>query len=574
MKTPIIGLAFCLCLSSTFAQITTFGGVIISAGGTNATNMTISKITKDNSGNLYYVGYFKLSGSNTPNYTYFAKYDASNTLLWANEIGNGTSSFSNNLQGLSIAVDANENVYITGSFSGTQDFDPSSNTNNLSASGIADIFIAKYNSLGALVFVNKLGSNSNVIGAGIPAIEVGKDIKIDALGNVYIIGEFFSTTDFDPSIVSIKNLVSNGNSDIFFAKYDTDGNYIFAKNIGGASADVASSLSLDANNNLYLTGYFQGINIDFDPNINVNNITSSGGYDVFFAKYDASGNYLLAKSIGGTNNDSGISIASDLNENIYLTGIFKGTADFDPSNVVFNLISGGENDIFFAKYDATGNIVFAKSIGNTTVNNTINEQSYAIALDANNNIYLIGTFSGVNTDFDPNTTIQLLTSNRFYDIFFAKYDNLGNYIFAYNLGSVENLCSCHDIGRAILVDSNNKIYVAGTFETFQNYIDFDVTSGIYIVGGTANAASFISIYGQSVNLPCSNSLILINPTDNYMSVSLTKEVNSISGTISATNIISGSANITYKAGKSILLDVGFRADTGTVFKTEFGGCNN
>ncbi|HRF19893.1 MAG TPA: SBBP repeat-containing protein, partial [Chitinophagaceae bacterium] len=108
----------------------------------------------------------------------------------------------------------------------------------------------------------------------------------------------------------------------------------------------------------YIIGEFRA-SADFDPGAGTVNLTSAGGSDIFFAKYDASGNYVYAKRLGGTAEDVGFGIAVDGSGNVYVTGYFIGTGDFDPGAGTANLISSGIQDIFFAKYDASGNYVYA-----------------------------------------------------------------------------------------------------------------------------------------------------------------------------------------------------------------------
>ncbi|MBW8050176.1 MAG: T9SS type A sorting domain-containing protein [Cytophagales bacterium] len=175
---------------------------------------------------------------------------------------------------------------------------------------------------------------------------------MDASGNAYITGDFYGTADFDPG-AGVQNLTSVGVRDIFFAKYDANGNYLWAKSIGGTSADFGNSIATNASGNAYITGFFYGT-ADFDPGAGVQNLTPVGINDIFFAKYDANGNYLWAKSIGSTSNDAGYSIATDAFGNAYITGFFVATADFDPGAGVQNLTPVGGSDIFFAKYQDSG----------------------------------------------------------------------------------------------------------------------------------------------------------------------------------------------------------------------------
>ncbi|MBI2967709.1 MAG: SBBP repeat-containing protein [Bacteroidetes bacterium] len=185
-------------------------------------------------------------------------------------------------------------------------------------------------------------------------------------------------------------------------------NYQWTKSIGSTGYDFGSSVAIDAGGNAFITGYFSGT-ADFDPSAGTANLTSVGGYDIFFAKYDSNGNYLWAKSIGSSGNDKGKGIAVDGSGNTYITGYFTGTADFDPSAGTANLTSVGFYDIFFAKYDSNGNYLWAKSIGSS-----VTDYGYSIAIDAGGNACITGSFTGT-ADFDPSAGTANLTPVGIYD---------------------------------------------------------------------------------------------------------------------------------------------------------------
>ena len=292
---------------------------------------------------LLFIGLFIAVTANAQNYE------------WANSIG-GTGSE----RGYSIATDTSGNVYVTGYFQDTADFDPSANTVNLASNGGLDIFIAKYDAAGNYLWAFNIG------GTG---WDYGYSIDIDPTGSedVYVTGWFSDTADFDPS-VNIANLTSNGSEDIFIAKYNANGNYLWAFNIGGTGWDKGYDITIDpvGSGNLYVTGCFWDTT-DFDPSANTANLTSNGGYDVFIAKYDANGNYIWAFNVGGPGTDEGLDIAIDPagNGDVYVTGPFGYTTDFDPSVNTANLTSNGSYDIFIAKYDSNGNYIWAFNVGAT-----------------------------------------------------------------------------------------------------------------------------------------------------------------------------------------------------------------
>ena len=122
----------------------------------------------------------------------------------------------------------------------------------------------------------------------------------------------------------------------------------WAKQMGGTSDDYGRSIAIDASGNVYSTGSFQGTT-DFDPGAGVFNLTSAGVEDIYIQKLDANGNFIWAKQMGGSGGDFGLSIDIDGSGNVYSTGKFEGTVDFDPGAGVFNFTSAGSSDIYTQK---------------------------------------------------------------------------------------------------------------------------------------------------------------------------------------------------------------------------------
>jgi len=258
----------------------------------------------------------------------------------------------------------------------------------------------------------------------------GKAITTDTSGNVYTVGDFYSTTDFDPG-AGIANLTSARGGDIFISKLDSDGNYVWAKRIGGVELDSSTSIILDSSNNIYVTGYFDDT-VDFDPGAGTTNLTSNGNGDIFILKLDSSGNYVWVKKIGEVLVERANSLSIDSSGNMYLTGHFQtfplGTVDFDPGAGTTNLTSAGNGDIFILKLDSSGNYVWVKSIGGISY-----EAGISVKTDSLGNVYTTGQFYGT-TDFDPGAGTANLTSVGSADIFISKLDSDGNYVWAKSIG--------------------------------------------------------------------------------------------------------------------------------------------
>lgn len=379
-----------------------------------------------------------------------------------------------------IRVDAAGNIYVIGDFSNTVDVDPGPGTFNLISAGINDVFFAKFDTNGNLLYAKQFGGTGN---------EFGRQLAIDASGNVYLTGQFQGTVDFDPGTATA-NLSSSGNEDVFFAKFDANGNYLFAKSIGSTGGDRGYGITVDGSSNVYVTGYYQ-LTADFDPGAGTANLTSAGSSDIFFAKYDANGNYVYARSIGSTGLDICFSIAVDGSANVYITGQFQGTADFDPGAGTVNLTSAGNNDIFFAKYNASGNYVFANRVGSTT-----SDISQAIVVDGSGNLYITGQFNGT-VDFDPGASTVNLVSAGNTDIFFAKYSSTGTYVYARKIGGAGT-----DAGNGLAIDASGSVYLIGNFD---GTVDFDPGAGTASLVGSNDVyfakynASGDYVYARSVS---------------------------------------------------------------------------
>src|SRR5258706_11830610 len=249
--------------------------------------------------------------------------------------------------------------------------------------------------------------------------DFGLSITTDSSGNVFTTGSYQGPADFDPS-AGTANLSSAGIGDIFITKFDSSGNLVWAKSMGGTADDAGGAIAVDTSGNIYTTGYFAGT-ADFDPGAGTANFSSAGIGDIFITKFDSSGNLVWAKSMGGTADDASNAIAVDASGNIYTTGYFEGTADFDPSAGIFNLTNVGGDDIFVSKLDSNGNFVWAKSMGGTSA-----EAGRGIGLDTNGNVYTTGFFQ-VISDFDPGVGTFNLTPAGALDIFISKLDSNGNF---------------------------------------------------------------------------------------------------------------------------------------------------
>jgi len=312
----------------------------------------------------------------------------------------------------------------------------------------------------------------------------GNGIVTDAAGNIYTIGNFYGTVDFDPGPL-VLNLVTAGYTDIFVSKTDPAGNLIWARQFGGSVHDNGAGIAVDAAGNVYTTGNFENTS-DFDPGPNTFNLTSAGGFDVFVSKLDASGNFVWAKQMGGSqissiNGDEGKSVAVDASGNVYVGGRFEFMADFDPGPGTFNLTAAGSScDVFLAKLTSQGDFVWAKKWGDNGNTDWLNN----IAVSGIH-IYSSGSFYGP-VDFDPGPNTTVLSPGGLSGIYVSKLDSAGDFVwarqFSRNMGGF-----LYDAG-AMTVDNQGNVFTTGSFD---NTVDFDPGNGNANMTAGSNQNAFI-----------------------------------------------------------------------------------
>jgi hypothetical protein len=348
-----------------------------SAGGSYSD--VSSAIAVDNSGNVYMTGSFSgtagfgsisLSGAGGTD-GFVAKFDPSGNVVWAKQISSDAYDAGN-----SIKLDASGTPYVTGAFSSTATFGATS----LTSDGGTDIFAAKYNpDNGDNIWAKKFGGAND---------QNGISLSVSSSGGIYLAGGFFVNADFGTTV-----LTASGGLDGFIAKLSSSGDIVWAKQISGPDWENAYSISLDANENCYVTGYFTG-----STNFGGSNLTSSGNEDIFLAKYSPSGSLIWVRSAGSSNDyDNAKSAATDASGNVYITGYFSRTATFGDRTLTSNNIS---RDIFVAKYNSDGNILWVKQAGGSDT-----DQGNSLAVNAAGNITVCGSFRGTGTSIFGGTPI-------------------------------------------------------------------------------------------------------------------------------------------------------------------------
>jgi hypothetical protein len=395
---------------------------------------------------------FSTSGKTGDHNIFVAKYSPEGIPLWVRSAGGEGGD-----DGKGICVDKDGFVYVTGEIEGpTADFD---HITVSASNNVNDTFIAKYSPDGTIIWVKvATGQNRNK----------GRGITVDSKGDVYITGDFESYISFSNTI----GFASNGNKDIFTAKYSTNGNFIWAKRGGGAGADQGSAISTDENGNVYVTGYFAET-----ATFSGSSISSGGGLDIFIAKYSQSGDLIFLKSAGGSNYNLGRGIMVGNNNRFYLCGSFVNKAFFDNIQIT----SSGKADAFLACYDLDGTAQWVKKAGGRH-----EDRAYGITLDPENNVYITG-------DFDTTATFSgsEISSKDTIDAFVASYTSDGDLRWVTKMGG-----KSVDHGIGIAVDFNANVYITGFFKEDFTAGSFPLTakghSDIFIVKIKSNDNSVIN----------------------------------------------------------------------------------
>ena len=444
----------------------------------------VNHITTDVEGNVIVTGVFMDTvdfdpGSGVTNLVstatgfgdvFIQKLDAKGNLLWVKKMGGIRNDY-----GFSSICDWQGNVYTTGSFQETVDFDPGPEVNNLSSVGRSDVFVQKLDTDGNFLWVKQMGGKYD---------DTGYDITIDVDGNIITTGHFQKTIDFDPG-PGVTNLTSEGKLDVFVQKLDADGNFMWAKSMGGIDDDKGYSVTSDVDGNVYTTGFFNK-RVDFNPGESTFYLQAHYAEDIYIQKLDADGNFIWAKSMGGIGTDMGHSIVIDPTGNIYTTGFFEETVDFDPGTGVVSLTSEGDADIYVQKLDSDGNLLWAKQMGGpkNEVGNTVNT-------DADGNVYTSGSFQKT-VDFDPGAGAVNLTSNGSTDMFIQKLDANGSFQWVKQMGGAGT-----EYLYSTAIDALGNIYSTGVFN---NTINLDPDGG----SATFTPAGWSDVFVQKLSVTPTN----------------------------------------------------------------------
>ncbi len=425
-------------------------------------------IVTDSAGNVYSTGKFSGTTDFDPgpgvvnltesqnSFAYLSKLDAAGNLVWAKHIGG--------YSGISLVLDGQGNIYVAGQLKGTSDFDPNQGVINLSSVGDFDACVSKLSATGNLIWARNVGSTG---------YDHASSIAVDGLGNVFVGGDFSGTADLDPGLGTF-NRTAGGDSDVFVLKLNSVGTFQWAATMGGPFSDNLNGLAVDGFGSVLLVGGFAGT-ADFDPSGSTFNLVADPQYrDGFVAKLDSDGNFEWAQGVGGTSIDDVNEIVLDSGGNMILGGYFDNSVDFDPGPGVSSISSRGQADIFILKLDRDGNFVWVQSQGGNG-----EDKVYGLQLDSQNNVYTTGTFNAT-ADFDPGPGVHNQTSSSsIQDAYVSMLDANGNFVWAKSIHGDSGVN-----GYALALDSQRNVFAVGNFSGSADFRPGPGSFGLTAAGST------------------------------------------------------------------------------------------
>ncbi len=352
--------------------VTDAAGNIYVCGTYNSANFTFGTMTLNNPGCPF-------SAIAACDIVYLLKCDPDGNLIWIRTAqGNGMAT--------SVAIDNTGGVFIAGDFySDSLIFGATTLVNDSMLT--SNVFLAKYDSSGNVLWAKSAGGKMD---------DIATAVQSDRAGNAYMTG-YFKSPAIAFGVTTFTN-DSAGTGNIFVVKYNTNGNVVWARNAGGKMDDEATYLATDANGNSYVTGYFNSPSIIFGHDT----LTNGGGkQNMFVVKFDSSGNVLWASDPGSNDNADPASISTDLYGGVYVTGYYWGyTCAFGGITLTNpdTASSGDTYNLFLVKYDSAGNIKWVR-----TATGDSYAQATTVTNDASGNVYIAGNTLSTNLVFGTDT---------------------------------------------------------------------------------------------------------------------------------------------------------------------------
>ncbi len=444
-------------------------------------------VAVDNAGNTYVTGGFIGTanfGGATPAFSltsmglkdiFIAKYDASGKPLWGFSIGGIAAGPGIDDEGISIAVSPAGNLFVTGYFQGTADFDPGSGVAEITSQGFRDVFLASYASDGTFRWVEGFGGTAD---------DRGQDVSAKSNTDVYFTGFFRETASFSTGNDA---LTSAGEEDGYLISMNQSGGLTWLLGYGDISVDRGNRVATDGAGNVYHLGIFSR-DVDFDPGADSALLSSlNGSQDGVLSSYAADGSFNWAIPIGGPQLDGVAGLAVNGAGNIFITGFFIGTVDFDPQNAPQEVMSIGR-DQYIAAYTSAGALSWVHPFGNGFA------QGSDIALDDAGNVLVTGFFAG---DVLPDPVSALtLSSVGGQDMLLASYQPNGTFRWAHAIGGLLT-----EIPTGLASGGTGNVYLTGFFE---DEVDFDPSANSLLAQSAGEYDGFLAQYGADGSFAVAN----------------------------------------------------------------------
>jgi hypothetical protein len=303
------------------------------------------------------------------------------------------------------------------------------------------------------------------------AYDYGYGIATDNSGNLYVAGKYE-----DNAIFSGTTLPCAGNHDIFVAQYSAAGQLNWIRTAGGSLGDYAHSLACNKTSNVYIAGEIEGAGIPVNFVGSSVTLNTKGDNDVFVASYDLNGNLLWAKSEGSYFSEKALGVTYDNSGNVIICGYFTDTTIFGGVTIP----GKGEHDIFVAKYDANGNLLWMKHEGGPG-----RDEGLAIKSDGDGNIYVCGMHSDGAVFGSATYNTANTPTGHYLNAFVAKYAPDGSLIWVKSEGG-----DYDDVAWSMTIDDNGKLYVTGEFNAYATFGGLALTT-------TGNADIYVACYNNS-----------------------------------------------------------------------------
>jgi hypothetical protein len=382
------------------------------------------------------------------------------TTNWLTALGIGVTGQYSTIKSNAVATDSSGDMYITGSFRGTAEFNPNAPSSTITTAGTQDTFVAKYGPTGTLTWVKTFAGTMTTSGnLNISAVSQGSAIVVDASGNVYVAGGFSGTVDLTGSSGVTAITSPTATTEVYLARLNASGSLTWVDTVAGTlyDTDEAYALALDGSNGVVMAGSFAD-----SATFGSTTLTAGGASDAFASLVSPSGQFawsVATKGQSGSNAQIN-GLAVDGSGNIALAGFFSGTIDVDPNASLKSLVAAGSDDAFVWKLTSSGAFAWAQSFGSADY-----DTATAIAVDPQGNFYLTGAFSDTVT-FGSTT----LTAGPDFDTFVVKLSPTGSVIWADGLVGPGGWSK----GQGIAIDSGGDVELGGTF---QGLIDFNPGAG-------------------------------------------------------------------------------------------------